>query len=208
MELVKMSVEEFLAELASESPAPGGGSVSALAAANAAALCEMVCNLTLGKEKYQEVAEEFSRIKSTAAELQARLRRSIDLDTEAFNQVMVAFKLPKGTEEEKAIRSQAIQDAYCQAIDVPFSVVEACVEILKLIPEIAAKGNQNALSDAGVAANIALAGMEGAILNVRINLPYLKDETLKQKLYSKLEGLREEGKTWYKKANEIVENKL
>lgn len=208
MELITLTVENFLDELASDSPAPGGGSVSALAGANAAALCEMVCNLTIGKEKYQNVSGELAAIKAKAAALRKTLVTAIDLDTEAFNQVMAAFKLPKGNDAERAARTQAIQDAYCQAIDVPFAVAEACAEILKLLPAVALQGNQNALSDAGVAANMALAGLEGAILNVRINLPSLKDERLQAKLAEKLGKVQQEGRELFRKAQEILQEKL
>lgn len=176
MKLVEMPLNNFIAELGSDSPAPGGGSVCALAGAYAAALCAMVCRLTVGKEQYAGVADEFNGILEKAEILQERFTLAIDEDTEAFNAVMAAFKMPKQTEKDKNNRNIAIQEAYRQAVEVPLSVMNDCFELLKLLPAVAEKGNKNAVSDAGVAARMAFAGLEGAALNVKINLPSIKDK--------------------------------
>jgi len=170
------SITGFLSELASDSPAPGGGSVAALAGACGAALMDMVCNLTLGKEKYQATWDQMRASSSKLCSLRTRLAQLIDEDTSAFNEVMAAFKLPKGTEDEKSTRSEAIQRGYKKAIATPLETAESCLEVLKLGPGIAAQGNKSSISDVGVGSEMARTGLEGAVMNIRINLGSVKDE--------------------------------
>jgi len=174
--LASKRVSEFIDAVASDSPAPGGGSVSALAAALGAALSAMVCRLTIGKKKYEQAQDEMMVIVGQADELQAKLIRLIDQDTEAFNGVMRAFGLPKETDAQKQQRSAAIQDATRQATLVPLEVMKLSEQALGLTKVVAEKGNVNSISDAGVAALVLKAGCEGAALNVRINLATMKDE--------------------------------
>jgi len=173
--LIDKTLSQFLNELASNSPAPGGGSVAALAGAAGAALASMVCNLTIGKKKYVEVQDEMKAVLEQTEMLRKELTQLIDKDTEAFNSVMAAFGLPKGTEQEQATRSAAIQEATKAATLIPLSVMRTCEKALLHARTVAQKGNKNSASDAGVAALMLQAGCAGAALNVRINLGGLND---------------------------------
>ena len=174
--LIHLKFIDFIEELASDSPAPGGGSVSALAGSLGAALASMVANLTVGKEKFKEHEKEIQLSLDTATRLKNKLTSLVDEDTEAFNRVMAAFKMPKAKDEEKKARSIAIQEAMQHAAKIPMEVAEACLEILVITELLVKKGNPNALSDGGVGALMAAAGVQGAVFNVRINLGSIKDE--------------------------------
>ena len=176
-----MTVKDYLDLLKSDAPAPGGGSVSALSAAQGVGLVAMVADLTIGREKYAEYEEICKAAKEEALKLYAELVAGIDKDTEAFNKVSAAYKLPKNTDEEKAARSAAIREANVGATEVPFETVKLCLEGLKITETMVGKSNPNAASDLGVAALNLLAGIRGAWLNVKINLPGIKDEALKAK---------------------------
>jgi formiminotetrahydrofolate cyclodeaminase len=180
--LIDKSVSQFLDELASNSPAPGGGSVAALAGAIGAALTSMVCNLTIGKKKYADVQDEMKAVVEQTEQLRKEMTRLIDQDTDAFNGVMAAFALPKGTEPEQASRSAAIQEATKAATLVPLSVMRICEKALLHARTVAQKGNRNSASDAGVAALMLQASCAGASLNVRINLSGLKDAEFIQQI--------------------------
>ncbi len=186
--LIVLSVEEFTSQVASDRPAPGGGSVAAMAAAQGVALLEMVCALTVGKKKYEDVWEELANVKEELTPLRNELIRAIDRDTLAFNSLMAAMKLPKETDGEKALRKLAILDATRFATQVPLHVVRIVAKSLQYAANIAAKGNKNALSDVGVGASMLLAGARGAMLNVMINLPGLP-ETEQQIIKLRLEEL-------------------
>ena len=173
--LVRMSVAGFTAETASESAAPGGGSVSALMGALGAALGTMVANLSAHKRGWDERWKEFSDVAEQGQALIGELLALVDEDTAAFNRIMDAFSLPKGTEEEKAARGRAIEEATLYAASVPLRTMEASLKALPLALEMARKGNPASASDAGVAALAALAGIRGARLNVRINAAGLSD---------------------------------
>ena len=179
MKLVDMTVKEYLEVLKSDAPAPGGGSVSALSAAQGAALVSMVCELTIPKEKFAEYKELCEEVKAEILGVYDALVIGIDKDTEAFNQVSAAFKLRKATDEEKAARSKAIQAATVVATKVPYETMELCMKGLETTAKIVGKSNPNAASDLGVAALNLLAGIKGAYLNVMINLPGIKDEAAK-----------------------------
>jgi formiminotetrahydrofolate cyclodeaminase len=168
--LTDMTVAGFLTELASSSPAPGGGSVAALSASTGAALTAMVCRLTIGKKKYAAVETEMSAVLRNAEEEQALFTGLVERDTEAFNRVMEAFALPKETDAQKALRSAAILGATKEATLIPLEVMRHVIDTLALTKIAAEKGNANSISDAGVAALMLLAACEGAALNVQINL--------------------------------------
>jgi glutamate formiminotransferase/formiminotetrahydrofolate cyclodeaminase len=178
--LVSMPVDRFVDEVSSESPAPGGGSVAALAGSLAAGLSAMVANLTVGKKGYESAWEDLSAVAERAQAVKDRLVRSVDEDTDAFNQAMAAMRMPKGTPEEQAARNAALEAGYQQAARVPLETAKACLEAMALALVVAEQGNTNSASDAGVAALMARAGVEGAVLNVLINLGSVKDETFKQ----------------------------
>lgn len=174
--LVKMTLEEFGDVLGSDAPAPGGGSVAALSGALGAELVAMVCRLSIGRKDLEVHAQEIKTGLLEADGLATGLMRRVDLDTEAFNSVMAAFKLPKATDAEKQKRTEAIQTGYKDAVQSPLSIARECVSVLNLSKRLLGKTNPNALSDLGVAAQQAYAGLEGSIMNVRINLPSIKDE--------------------------------
>ncbi|MBU0496535.1 MAG: glutamate formimidoyltransferase [Candidatus Thermoplasmatota archaeon] len=188
--LASMPLNQFLTELASSSPAPGGGSVAALSGALGTALTSMVCNLTIGKEKYQTVEPEIKNILKQSEYLGIKLTELIDKDTDAFNDVMKAFKMPKDTDEQKQKRSQAIQTGYKKAAEIPYETAVTCEKILILAETIAAKGNQSSITDAGVAALMAQAGTHAAILNVQINLGSINDTAFVHHMENALNNLQ------------------
>lgn len=167
--LVSMTLTDFADETASESPAPGGGSISAYVGSLGISLATMVANLSSHKKGWDERWEEFSTWADKGQKLKDELIRLVDLDTAAFNKIMNAFSLPKGTDDEKAARKQAIQDATKFAIEVPFKVMQLSYESMEIIKAMAEIGNPNSVSDAGVGALCARSAVMGAFMNVRIN---------------------------------------
>lgn len=176
--LIRMSLKDFANETASESPAPGGGSISAYIGALGISLATMVANLSSHKKGWDERWKEFSDVAAKGQKLKDALLGLVDEDTLAFNRIMQAFSLPKNTEEEKVIRKQAIQGATLQAIDVPLRVMQLSLDSMKLIRVMAETGNPNSVSDAGVGALCAKAAVHGAFLNVQINAGGLSDKKL------------------------------
>lgn len=173
--LAKLSVKDFLAKTAGSDPVPGGGSVAALNAALASALTEMVANLTIGKKKYEEKEDLMRRIASSAGNYMASFIRDIDADSEAYNKVFEAFKLPKETEEEKAERTKEIQAATKMAAEIPMEVARKALDMMDIIASVAEHGNQNAVTDACVSMMTARTAVLAALLNVKINLASIKD---------------------------------
>ena len=173
--LMDKTVRDFVFELASDSPAPGGGSAAALAGCLGTALTAMVCNLSLDETKYKDVLPEIQEIRQQADSLLSKLVNAVDEDAQAFNEVMDAYKLPKATEEEKATRLAKIQQAMKKAASLPLEVSASCLEALKLSGRILPLGNPNAASDAAVAGLMAYAAIQGALYNVKINLGFIKD---------------------------------
>ncbi|MHC1718047.1 MAG: cyclodeaminase/cyclohydrolase family protein [Acidaminococcaceae bacterium] len=189
MKLKDMTVVEFINATNSKAPVPGGGSIAALNAALSAALISMVAGLTLDSPKYAAVHEKMQAIKTEADALQANFIRYIDEDSEAFDQVMAAFKMPKGTEEEQKARSEAIQSAYKTAASVPFAVATSANKLLALANEVVLHGNQSALSDCAVATLNARSAIMGAFYNVKINLTSIKDQLFVQELTTKMQEI-------------------
>jgi glutamate formiminotransferase / formiminotetrahydrofolate cyclodeaminase len=178
--LVAMPVTRFVDEVSTESPAPGGGSVAALLGSLAAALATMVANLTVGKTGYASAWEEMATLAERGQTLKAQLVAAVDHDTDAFNGVMDAMRLPKATSEDTTARDTAVQAAYRHAAEVPLETVRLCLEALSLADAAARRGNRHSASDAGVAALAACAGAEGAALNVLINLGSITDAAFRQ----------------------------
>ena len=174
--LKEQPIEQYLTELASSQSTPGGGSAAALIGAMGAALVSMVCNLTVGKEKYKDVEAELQSVLTQAETLRAQLTDLADQDIAAFDGVMSAYGLPRQSGEQKQARRRAIQDALKQAADVSIDIVSACRQVISLSRPVAEKGNLNVVSDAGVAVVSAEAGLKAATLNVIINLNFIKDE--------------------------------
>ena len=187
--LASLTIKGFLSELASSSPAPGGGSVAALAGALGTALSSMVCNLTIGKEKYTDVQDEIKDVLKKSENLRRELTELIDKDTEAFNDVIKAFRMPKETENQKEKRSKAIQKGYKTAAKVPLETAKTCEKILDVSMIVAEKGNKNSITDAAVSALMAQAGVHSAILNVKINLSSIKDKEFIEKTILELEEI-------------------
>lgn len=174
--LVDKSVRDFLGELASCDPVPGGGSVAALSAGLASALTEMVANLTVGKKGFEGIGEEMKQITQEASEYREKFLKDIDKDAEAFNKVMGAFKLPKNTPEEIDKRKQVIQEEFKNAALVPLEVAKDAVKLMEFTSKVVEKGNKNAISDGAVAAMMARTAVLGALYNVKINLQSIRDE--------------------------------
>ena len=187
--LTELTVKGLLAETAGDAPVPGGGSISALNGAIATALAEMVANLTIGKKKYADVQDEMAEIAKSAAALQKELVLDVDRDSEAYDGVAQAFKLPKETEEEKAIRSAAIQENTKKAALVPMEVARRASALLPAIEAVVARGNQNAVTDGCVAMMCARVAVVGALFNVRINLTSIKDEEFVARLREEADRL-------------------
>ncbi len=180
--LVRLSVRELVNEISLDSPAPGGGSVAALCGALSAALSSMVANLTYGKKGYEPVTEEMKTTALTAQNLKDRLLQLVDDDTQAFNQVMEALRLPRGSEEQQKEREVALERAQQEATLVPLEVLRLSRQLLELSEKVVRRGNKNSLSDAGVSALTAVAAAEAAYYNIRINLLNIKDEAFREKV--------------------------
>ncbi len=180
---------DFLDKLASSSPEPGGGAVSALVGALGAALVSMVANLTLGKEKYADVQHRIEEVLGQSEALRARLQNLIQKDTEVYAVLAKAFKMPRETEEQKQERKQAVQLALREATMVPFEIAQASVELAELSETAALIGNLNAVSDAGVAAILAEAAGQCAALNVKINLVSIDDSAFVDEKWSAIKDI-------------------
>ena len=176
MKLIEMTVSDYLNDLASDSPAPGGGSAAALCGAQGAGLAAMVASFTIGRKKFADFEENAIVVRDEELALVEKLKTQIDKDTEAFNLVAAAFKLPKATEEEKAQRSQAIQAGTLVSTQVPFETMELALEALRTAKKLLTGFNDGAASDLGVAAWNLLTCVKGAWLNVCINIGSLKDK--------------------------------
>lgn len=206
--LTALSVEGFGEILGSDAPAPGGGSVAALAGSLGADLVSMVCALSKGREELADCEEMLSSTMAQAKELAARLMKSVDSDTEAFNGVMAAFRMPKNTDEEKQSRTKAIQAGYKEAVQSPFNIAQDCLAVLKLATNLIAKSNPNTLSDLGVGAEMAVTGLEGAVMNVRINLPSIKDTDFTVKTAEQAADMLSAGRTLRNSVYNYVQENL
>jgi glutamate formiminotransferase/formiminotetrahydrofolate cyclodeaminase len=206
--LVKMNLREFCNETLSDSPAPGGGSVAALMGALGASLGGMVANLSAGKRGWDDKVEYFSNWAVKAQQLKNELLALVDEDTAAFNKVMDAFALSKESAEEKAARATAIEEATKYAAQVPLKVMETASKSYELLTEIAEKGNPASVSDVGVGALAIRACIEGAALNVRINLTQLKDERFKSGLLKKVQQITADSDIRFNEISQLVAKKL
>jgi methenyltetrahydrofolate cyclohydrolase len=178
MNLVGLTLNQFANLLASDSPAPGGGSVAALAAALSVSLCAMVARLTTGKERYRDSWDAMERLKATTDELAGVFLDLVDKDTEAYNEVTAAFKLPNKTDAERELRRRAIESATRQAAAVPLATLENLSRVPDMVRESMQQGNPNCLTDVGVAMQLMRAAAAGASYNVRINLNGMRDKEL------------------------------
>lgn len=174
--LKDLNIQEFILETAGSEPVPGGGSISALNGAIAGALAQMVANLTIGKKRYVDVEEEMKELAVKAEALRQELIADIDRDSDAYRLVFEAFKLPKETDEEKAYRTEQIQERTKLAANIPMAVARRAYELLTLAETVVAKGNNNAITDGCVAMMCARTAVLSALLNVRINLTSITDQ--------------------------------
>ena len=187
-----MNLDRFLAKTASNSPVPGGGSIAALSAAIAASLSEMVAHLTIGKKGYEALEEEMQEIAKDAFQYRERLIRYIDKDSDAYNDVMAAFKLPKGTEQERNNREGAIQEALINATLVPLDVARDAFKIIELAGKAVKQGNKNAVTDAAVAVMMARTAALSALYNVKINLASIKDTDFVEEIREEIKHMESE----------------
>ncbi len=206
--LVDMTIAGFLDELASGSPAPGGGSVAALSGALGAALATMVCHLTVGKPGYEAVQNTMPTLLERGTKLRQEFTGLIDEDTTAYTKVVTALKLPKTTEAEKAKRRDTLQVAFQAAAEVPLHTARLCYDLLALADDVAHQGNKNSITDASVAALMAQAGLESAALNVRINLTSIKDAAFVNTTSVELLDLQQAGAERAKAIYEYVSRTL
>ena len=203
-----VSVTMFLDNLASDSPAPGGGGAAALSGAMAAALVSMVCQLTSGKPRYAEVEAEMRDTLDRAEALRRELQELAEVDVTAFNRLSASYKLPRTTDADIAIRRDAIQTSLRGATGVPLRTARAAAAILPLCPPVAERGNQNAVSDVGVAALLAQAAVRAALLNVDINLRALEDRIYVRQVRAEVERLKDGLQSETERVIELVNSKI
>ncbi len=203
-----VTVEEWLDAVASSAPAPGGGSVAATTGAMGAGLISMVCNLTVGKKKYEEVQDDIAELLNKAETLRRELTELVNADMQVYSTVMSKYKMPKATPEEKKTRAAAIQEALKEAAEVPFQIAEKCAAIFNLCMPAAEKGNQAAVSDVGVGILLADSAMHSALLNVKINMGAIKDEEYVKQCRARMEELLEGKAALKQKVMQVVEQKL
>lgn len=208
MNLRDLSLNDFVQEVASSSPAPGGGSVAAYAGAQGYALVAMVCRLTLGREKFFPVQEEMRSLLEVAVARREELLILVQEDTEGFKVVMDALELPKNSDEEKKLRREALEQATIKAAEIPLKTAKVCLTGLSEISGLLTKGNPNALSDMGVAALMFKAGLEGALYNVQINALGLKSLQTKEDLMMQCQALREESNKLFEESQSMLLERL
>ncbi|OQX22019.1 MAG: methenyltetrahydrofolate cyclohydrolase [Desulfobacteraceae bacterium IS3] len=187
----ELSIKEFLKRTASDSTVPGGGSVAALSAALAAALTEMAANLTIGKKKYKAVEDEMKALAKEASRYREKLLWDADRDSEAYNQVMAGYSLPKNTDEEKNIRNEAVQKGLKAAASVPLDVAKDAFRIMELAEKAARDGNKNTVTDAAVALMTARSAALSALYNVRTNLKQITDNRFVEEIAAQISGLED-----------------
>jgi len=208
LDLRDMSLGEFLQEVASFSPAPGGGSVAAYAGAQGYALVAMVCRLTLGREKFFAVQDEIKSLLEVAVAKRERLLALVQEDTQGFFVVMEALGLPKKSDDEKVLRREALEKATIEAAEIPLQTAKECLAGLREMPGLLTKGNPNALSDMGVAALMFKSGLEGALYNVQINALGLKSFATKEALLTECQAIRGEGNRLFEECQASVLSQL
>jgi glutamate formiminotransferase/formiminotetrahydrofolate cyclodeaminase len=204
--LVNLKITEFVDEVSRDTPAPGGGSIAALAGALGSALASMVANLSIGKSEFSDRYDDLCELAEKAQLLKDELVRAIDADTAAFNQVIAGMRMAKDTPEQIALRSQTIREGYKSAAEVPLRTAQDCMKVLDICQAAADLGNQAVMSDAGVGALMAYAGVQGAIHNVRINLPHTRDEVFINTMQTTLGDMLSESKALCEAIQQQVEN--
>ena len=204
----EQQLQTFLDQLASKASTPGGGSAAAIMGAMGAALVSMVANLTVGKQKYQDVEEEMQGFLAQSEDIRSRLTGMIQADIDVFDKVMAAYGMARETDAEKAARSEAIQSALKEATDVPLACAQLCADVIELCRPVAEKGNLNVISDAGVAVLAAHAALRSAALNVYINIGGIRDQEFVQDRRNKLEFVLSGAGVATETVYELVKSKL
>tara|TARA_B100001094_G_scaffold331721_1_gene401057 strand:+ start:2125 stop:2754 length:630 start_codon:yes stop_codon:yes gene_type:complete len=204
---MEMTVRDFQAALASSSPTPGGGTAAAISLGQASALTIMVCDLTVGKDKWQEGWDIANAALSKSVRIMSRAGQLADEDSQAFDAVMDSFKLPKNTDEEKDVRRQAIRSATLGATEKPFETANLALQLLEVLPELASKGNANAVSDVGVAGLLASAACKGALFNVDINLDSLPED-MATDIRSEAPGILEKSRNLSRQIMDAVRDRI
>ena len=204
---MEMTVRDFQAALASSSPTPGGGTAAAISLGQASALTIMVCDLTIGKDKWSEGWPVAEKAMLLAVKIMTRAGELADEDSDAFDMVMESFRLPKDTDEEKSSRREAIRKATLAATEKPFETAKLALDLLDVLPELAAKGNGNAVSDVGVAGLLASAACKGALFNVDINLPGLPDDMARE-IRADVPEIKENARVLSRKVMDEVRDRL
>ena len=202
--LANLKLVDLINEVSTNSPAPGGGSVSALLGSLSASLCSMVASLTFHKKDYIDLRKEMSDLGVEAQLLKDRLSALIDEDTDAFNAIIKSNKLPSGTDEDRSIKKLAIKNAYQLAIDTPYEIATLCAKVLDLCVLLSRKGNPNSISDIGVASESALAGFKGASMNVLINLSSIEDKKIQKEMKENLDNMSKTVDSSYELTNSEV----
>lgn len=203
-----LSVNEFLAALATKEPVPGGGSGAALAGALGAALISMVCNLTIGKKGYEAVDEEMKALLARSEAIRLELPQLLEADTQVYSQVMEAYRLPRATDKEKERREALLQQRFKEAAEVPYRIAERCAQVVQLALPAAEMGNKWAVSDAGVGALLGEAALRSALLNVDINLASIQDADYTARMRAQTATLVEEAAEARARTMEIVHQKI
>ncbi len=187
--MTQSSIDKFLDDLASGNPTPGGGSAAAIIGAMGAALVSMVCNVTIGKKGYEAVEAEMRSVLSESERVRRRLTAMVAEDIAAFDSILAAYKMPKTTEEDKAVRAGAIQAGLRRATEVPLDCARVCAEVIALSRRASEQGYLNVISDGGVGVLAGFTGLRSAALNVYINAPALKDRAFAEAAIAELEKL-------------------
>lgn len=208
MQLTEETVQRYTERLASDHPTPGGGSAAAVAGALAAASAAMVASFTVGREKFADVEDDVQRILEALQDQRECLLELTDADADAYSQVGAAYGMPRETDEEKQARREAIQEALKAAAEVPTGVAEACAQVIAVLEELARKGNPNLISDVGVAAQLALAALRCAELNVEVNLAFIKDQDYIAQKRQLLHQLMTESEPAARAAVDYVRNEI
>jgi len=207
-ELFEKSLTDVLKVSASSEPTPGGGSVAAIAAAFAASMSAMVGNLTIGKKKYKDVEPQVTTLRDRAIGLMNRMEELVEADMSQFRRFMEYYKMPATTDDEKERKEHLIQEALKGATETPLEIARACLEILKVVDEIAPIGNTMAISDAGVSAYLAEGALMAALLNVDINLPNIKDAAFAEKAKQDKEGLIAQAREIKDRALSVISRRM
>jgi len=206
--LVRLTTEGFVDEVSRPSPAPGGGSVAALAGALGAALASMVANLSIGKPGYEPAYGQMTEAAAKAQQVKDALARAVDADTQAFNAYIDAVRMPRNTAEEKAARETAMQDGLKQAVAVPLETARQSLDAIEVARTVAENGNPNSVSDAGVGAHMGFSGVQGGILNVLINLGGIADEAFVSEMRQTCSDLEARAKALLEETSALVRRKI